>query len=187
MAERQLSGKDLLDQLYRGLDTVQPNAVEAELDAHELLGIAPVRSAEPASAKAFASKKAAPASRAKLMRAPLMIVCGVAVAGAIAAAVLHQSEPDIQPVAMVVTLPPPDPLPMQVVNLAPAQPEVVLSNPFDPSEKFTFPPGTSKAEAREQMASLLLQRAVDRKAHVPRNRNRKLASDQVKTATGRGS
>jgi hypothetical protein len=185
MAERQLSGKDLLDQLYRGLDTVQPTAVEAELDAHELLGIAPVRPTDAASAKAFASKKA-PASRAKLVRAPLMIVCGVAVAGAIAATVLHQPGPDIEPVAMVVTLPPPDPLPIQVVNLAPAQPEVVLANPFDPSERFTFPPGTSKAEAREQMANLLLQRAVERKAHVP-SRNRKLASDRQATKSGRGS
>jgi hypothetical protein len=186
MAGRELSGKDLLDQLYRGLDTVQPNAVEAELDAHELLGIAPVRPTDAASTKAFASKKA-PASRGKLVHASLLIVCGMAVASVIAAAVLHQSEPDIDPVAMVVTLPPPEPLPIQVVNLAPPQPEVVLANPFDPSEKFTFPPGTSKAEAREQMAQLLLQRAVDRKAHVPRNRNRKLASDQAKNATGRGS
>lgn len=185
MAGRELSGKDLLDQLYRGLDTVQPT-VETELDAHELLGIAPVPSTDSASAKAFAPKKTR-ASPAKLVRASLMIMCGVAVAGVIAAAVLHESEPDIAPLAMVVTLPPPEPLPVQLADLAPPQPEVVLRNPFDPSEKFTFPPGTSKAEAREQMANLLLQRAVDRKAHVPRNRNRKLASDRVKTATGRGS
>jgi hypothetical protein len=185
MAGRELSGKDLLDQLYRGLDTVQPT-VETELDAHELLGIAPVPSTDCASAKAFAPKKPR-ASPAKMVRASLMIMCGVAVAGVIAAAVLHESEPDIAPLAMVVTLPPPEPLPVQLADLAPSQPEVVLRNPFDPSEKFTFPPGTSKAEAREQMASLLLQRAVERKAHVPRNRNRKLASDRVKTATGRGS
>jgi len=185
MAGRELSGKDLLDQLYRGLDTVQPNAVEAELDAHELLGIAPVRPAD-ASAKAFAPRKTT-ASPAKIVRASLMIMCGIAVAGVIAAAVLHESEPDIAPLAMVVALPPPEPLPVQLADLAPPQPEVVLANPFDPSEKFTFPPGTSKADAREQMANLLLQRAVERKAHVPRNRNRKLASDRVKTATGRGS
>ena len=56
MAGRELSGKDLLDQLYRGLDTVQPT-VEAELDAHELLGIAPVPSTDSASAKAFAPQE----------------------------------------------------------------------------------------------------------------------------------
>jgi hypothetical protein len=185
MAGRELSGKDLLDQLYRGLDTVQPNAVEAELDAHELLGIAPVPSADSSFAGTASAK--VPASRAKLVAVPLMIMCGVAVAGVIAAAVLHDSGSDIDPATMVITLPPPEPLPVQLVDLAPAKPEVVLANPFDPSEKFTFPPGTSRADAREQMANLLLQRAVERKAHVPRNRNRKLASDRVKTATGRGS
>jgi hypothetical protein len=183
MAGRELSGKDLLEQLYRGLDTVP--TVEAELDAHELLGIAPTPSADSSSARPASAKR--PASRAKRMGAPLMIVCGIAVAGVVAAAVLHQSEPGIEPVAIVVTLPPPEPLPVELANLAPPQPEVVLRNPFDPSEKFTFPPGTSKAEAREQMANLLLARAVERKAHVPKNRNRKLASDQKKTAAGRGS
>ena len=183
MAGRELSGKDLLEQLYRGLDTVP--TVEAELDAHELLGIAPTPSADSPSARTASAKR--PASRAKRVSAPLMIVCGIAVAGVVAAAVLRQSEPEIYPVAMVVTLPPPQPLPIELGNLAPPEPEVVLKNPFDPSEKFTFPPGTSKAEAREQMANLLLARAVERKAHVPKNRNRKLASDQKKTASGRGS
>lgn len=184
MAGRELSGKDLLDQLYRGLDTVQPNAVEAELDAHELLGIAPVPSADKPSARAGSVKPRAPG--ATRVHATLMIMCGIAVAGVVAAAVLHQSESGIEPVAMDITLPPPQPLPVQLADLTPPQPQVVLRNPFDPSEKFTFPPGTSKAEAREQMANLLLQRAIERKAHQPRNRG-KLASDQHKSSTGRGS
>ena len=98
---------------------------------------------------------------------------------------LHQSEPDFDPGELVVSLPPPPPLPIEMVSLAPAEPEVVLRNPFDPSEKFTFPPGTSKAEAREQMANLLLERAIGRKAHV--QKGRKLASDQKAGASGRGS
>lgn len=182
MAGRELSGKDLLEQLYKGLDTV-PATVEAEMDAQELLGLAPTPSADASAATGeFA---AVPASRAKLVRAPLMILCGIAVAGTIAAAVLHQSGPDFNPGALVITLPPPEPLPIQLVDLAPAEPAVVLRNPFDPSEKFTFPPGTSKADAREQMAELLLQRAIGRKAHV--QRSRKLASDQKQPASGRGS
>ena len=68
MAGRELSGKDLLEQLYRGLDTV-PATVEAEMDAQELLGLAPTSSAEAASAgHAYAE---VPASRTKLLRAPL--------------------------------------------------------------------------------------------------------------------
>ena len=182
MAGRELSGKDLLDQLYRGLDTV-PATVEAEMDAQELLGLAPTPSAD--SSVATGEFAAVPASRTKLVRAPLLILCGIAVAGTIAAAVLHQSEPDFNPGALVVTLPPPEPLPIELARLAPAEPEVVLRNPFDPSEKFTFPPGTSKADAREQMADLLLQRAIGRKAHV--QKSRKLASDPKPVPNGRGS
>jgi hypothetical protein len=41
--------------------------------------------------------------------------------------------------------------------------EVVrIKNPFDRTEVFEFPPGTSKAEAREAIAKLLLERAHDR-------------------------
>ena len=114
------------------------------------------------------------------------ILCGLAVAGTIAAAVLHQSEPDFDAGTLVVTLPPPAPLPVEFVSLAPAAPDVILTNPFDPSEKFTFPPGTSRADAREQMANLLLERAVGRKAHMS-PRQRKLASDRQPTPSGRGS
>jgi hypothetical protein len=179
MARREMSGKDLLDQLYRGLDTVP--TIEAEMDAHELLGLGPTEEASPT------PKKAAPrtAARANRVRAPLMILCGIAAAGTIAAAVLHQSEPDFDPGELVVSLPPPPPLPIEQVSLAPAEPQVVLRNPFDPSEKFTFPPGTSKADAREQMANLLLERAIGRKAHV--QKTRKLASDRKAPASGRGS
>jgi hypothetical protein len=60
-----------------------------------------------------------------------------------------------------------------------------LVNPFDATEKFTFPPGTSKADARDQMASLLLQRATERGAHLPRAR--KLAAEPNRRSTGHGS
>jgi len=179
MARREMSGKDLLDQLYRGLDTVP--TIEAEMDAHELLGLGPSEDDAPTPKKA----KPRAAARAQRVRAPLLILCGIAAAGTIAAAVLHQSEPDFDPGELVVSLPPPPPLPIEMVSLAPAEPEVVLRNPFDPSEKFTFPPGTSKAEAREQMANLLLERAIGRKAHV--QKTRKLASDRKAPASGRGS
>ncbi len=42
------------------------------------------------------------------------------------------------------------------------EPSVRLSNPFDRSEVFEFPPGTSADEARQSAAALLLQRARDR-------------------------
>jgi len=39
---------------------------------------------------------------------------------------------------------------------------VLIKNPFDRTEVFEFPPGTSKAEAREAVAKLLMERAHDR-------------------------
>ena len=39
---------------------------------------------------------------------------------------------------------------------------MLIKNPFDRTEAFEFPPGTSKAEAREAVAKLLMERAHDR-------------------------
>ena len=39
---------------------------------------------------------------------------------------------------------------------------MLIKNPFDRTEAFEFPPGTSKAEAREAVAKLLMERAQDR-------------------------
>ena len=47
---------------------------------------------------------------------------------------------------------------------APAQAEPVLfRNPFDSTETFQFPAGTSETEARQAVAEVLLQRARERK------------------------
>ena len=189
MAEKEMSGKDLLDQLYRGLDVVP--AVEAEMDAQELRELAPLQAAEPPHAQTELSAKVAPdapAARAKLVRSPLMILCGIAVAGTIAAAAaLHQSELRTPPSAPVVIAPPSPPPPAPIASVA--APEemryVELKNPFDETEVFKFPPGTSERDARDEMATLLLQRAIERKAHLPRTR--KLAAEQRKTNSGRGS
>jgi hypothetical protein len=43
-------------------------------------------------------------------------------------------------------------------------PPVRFRNPFDASEVFEFPPGTSDDSARESVAAMLLQRARDRQA-----------------------
>ncbi|MDB6012134.1 MAG: hypothetical protein JWL65_4384 [Gammaproteobacteria bacterium] len=52
-------------------------------------------------------------------------------------------------------------------ELAPTAPSadseaIRIKNPFDRTEAFEFPPGTSKAEAREAIAKLLMERAHDR-------------------------
>jgi hypothetical protein len=47
---------------------------------------------------------------------------------------------------------------------------VYFRNPFDASEVFEFPPGTSQAEAREAVADLLLKRARERLSALGRLR-----------------
>lgn len=45
---------------------------------------------------------------------------------------------------------------------------VKFRNPFDPGEVFEFPPGTSRADARDKVAELLLERARERRGRLNR-------------------
>ena len=59
----------------------------------------------------------------------------------------------------------PAPAPSVPAPAAPAEPQgapLQLRNPFDATEVFEFPAGTSKTEAREAVAARLLDRARDR-------------------------
>ena len=193
MAQREMSGKALLDKLYSGLDTMP--SVEVEMDARDLRRLTddflgkptePTASGQRPATASRAASKSQSASRAGILRSSLVVVASVALAGLVAAAVLRESDtrvalPPPPPAVVPDSIPP---LPVQAVELEPPKP-VVLVNPFDKTEKFTFPPGTSKAEARDQMAALLLQRAVERGAH--RQRARKLAAEPRTPATGHGS
>jgi hypothetical protein len=49
-------------------------------------------------------------------------------------------------------------------------PPVQVMNPFDPTEVFEFPAGTSPAESQDRMAQVLLQRARDRQGQWERNK-----------------
>jgi hypothetical protein len=194
MAQREMSGKALLDKLYSGLDTMP--AVEADMHARDLRSLTdeflgkptePVAPAKrPATASRAPSNSRSP-SRATKLLLPLVVLCSVAVAGVIAAGALRESDkqaaalPPPPPVVVPDSAPPPE---MQAAELPPPEP-VVLVNPFDASEKFTFPPGTSKADARDQMATLLLQRAMERGANRPRAR--KLAAERRAPKSGHGS
>jgi hypothetical protein len=194
MAQREMSGKALLDKLYSGLDTMP--AVEAEMNANDLRRLTddflgkptqPTASGQHSVTASPAAVKARSASRAKILRPSLVVLFSVALVGVIAAATLRESDkraalPSPPPAVVAAPEPPP---PVQVAESPPPEP-VVLVNPFDKTEKFTFPPGTSKADAREQMANLLLQRAVERGANRPRAR--KLAAEPARASkTGHGS
>jgi hypothetical protein len=131
------------------------------------------------------------ASGAKILRSSLVVVLSVGLVGVIAAAALRGSDKRAAlppPPPVVVPAPEPAP-PVQTVAEAPPPEPVVLVNPFDKTEKFTFPPGTSKADARDQMAALLLQRAMERGANRPRARKLAAEPHAPKNApkTGHGS
>jgi hypothetical protein len=193
MAEREMSSKALLDKLYSGLDTM--STVEAEMDARDLRRLTDdflgkptelTASGQHLAAARPAACNARSASRARKLRSPLVVLFSVALAGTITAGVLRESDkrtalPAPPPAVAPASIPPPS---VQPAEVAPPEP-VVLVNPFDASETFTFPPGTSKADARDQMATLLLQRAIERNAHRPRTR--KLAAEPHAPSTGHGS
>jgi hypothetical protein len=60
------------------------------------------------------------------------------------------------------------PRPALVANSA--QPALKVINPFDASEVFEFPAGTSAAEGRDKVAQMLLARARERRSEWERAR-----------------
>jgi hypothetical protein len=93
-------------------------------------------------------------------------ICGVTLAGAVLMAMALvvwqrlQAFPPPPPAVVspaLVVIPP--------VSIADPEegPPVRVRNPFDATEVFDFPAGTSEADAREMTAQLLLQRARDRR------------------------
>lgn len=57
-----------------------------------------------------------------------------------------------------------------VAAVEPPPPAVHVVNPFDRTEVFDFPPGTSADESREKVAQILLQRARERHSHWERTK-----------------
>jgi len=90
----------------------------------------------------------------------------------------------------VYTEPPPVPVIAQeepVAEPAPAPGEqaepVRFKNPFDRREVFEFPAGTTKAEAREKVAEILMDRARERRVAMPQQfRKKKTAASTALVA-----
>jgi hypothetical protein len=197
MAQQEMSGKALLNKLYSGLDTMP---AEAAMDARDFRRLTDDFLGKPTEPTATSQHSAtasqaddddddAPStSRGKMLGASLVVLCLVGLAGFMTVSALRKPE------KQAAALPPPPPAvvaapvtaPVEQVAEAPPPEPVVLTNPFDKSEKFTFPPGTSKAEAREQMANLLMQRAIERGANRPRAKS-KLAAEPRKPSNAHGS
>ena len=105
-----------------------------------------------------------------------LIVSGAVVANLAAkpkpapAPVLHASQP----------LPPPAPA---AEPAAPAAEPVLYKNPFDRTEVFEFPAGTTHQEARDAVAKLLMDRAHGRGPDVLKLKIRRIHAAKPLTAT----
>lgn len=76
------------------------------------------------------------------------------------------------PASVVQAPPPAPPLPMEEPPAATADP-VLFKNPFDRTEVFEFPAGTTQQEARDAVAKLLMDRAQGRGPDVLKLKIRK--------------
>ena len=129
----------------------------------------------PSHASPFPEPRLQVVSAKRFRLLPLTLAAAVAgITGGITwwAAAQHTAEGD--PPAPTVTCPSPAPapaltslaaiLPPPAAPAKPQGPPVEVRNPFDATEVFVFPTGTSDTDARGAMAELLLQRARDRRS-----------------------
>lgn len=148
--EVELSAQDLL--------AMSPQGVEAPAGSAPMAGVDATDEAESDTPR---DSQRAPRAR-RISAAAIMLTVGVAVAAAAVAVIVpkeRESEP--APVALA------PPSPPAVEESAPAEvegPLVRFKNPFDETEVFEFPPGTSREEARAAVADLLIMRAQERQA-----------------------
>jgi hypothetical protein len=173
-------------------------SIEVELSAQDLLELSPLRPrehpedrAEPQSLEQHAGDSVGAATKPVLtrntptaskhrMRGPLIalsLIAAIAAVTVVGARAQYQQSAADRPITSSMDSSPR--AATSVEESAPATevaqgPPVVFKNPFDATEVFEFPPGTSKAEARAAVADLLLQRATERRekrgARLPRRR-----------------
>ena len=168
ISEVELSAQDLLE-LSPSLKTVQPEHCATPL------AVEPVKESvtvieQPVHMHAAAT----PADRRTLSASRVTLACSVAVAAVVGAVALYKySTPDPPVQSSMTTQPSMTTLPQTAALVeesagTPIPPDserqvVRFANPFDKSEVFEFPAGTSKAEARDAVADLLMKRAMERR------------------------
>lgn len=136
--------------------------LEVELGADELLAF--VQSSAPATPPNPASVHAHHhASPAEQCCSRMACGAGVAVALAVLTGLILYRPAIVAPPAPDVAMMIPESTKMSPpISPEPARPPVRFANPFDRSEVFEFPAGTSRTEARRKVAQLLMERAHGR-------------------------
>jgi hypothetical protein len=149
---------------------------EVELSAEDLLGLSAPATVRPLQTAPKATSVLAMPSAPARQRMPawrVALSCAV-VAGAVGAVSLAMAP--VKHAVQNVRLPPsqlPATSPSSEGKPAAGAP-VRFANPFDANEVFEFPAGTSEAEARDAVAAMLMERAMERQrkydARVSSNR-----------------
>jgi len=155
------------------------DASEVELSTDELVQLSSepdhsVRQTRTESRPVFAapvasrSEKKLRASKTKQSRTGIYVAAALVVI-ACSAAVLYAGRDTAKDSVKAAfnwrPLPNQDPEPVEEpVTPNPTLKPVRIRNAFDPSEIFEFPPGTSRKEAREAVAQILLERAAERQS-----------------------
>lgn len=136
-------------------------STEVELSAQDLMGLSPESEIERQLADEIPSE---PAVRRQRSLLPVTVGVGLAIVAATAFAAFFKGSTDPAPPPKVVTTwhPAPEPVLMQEAPAPVAEPPVKFRNPFDKTEVFEFPAGTSRTEARDAVAEILMQRALER-------------------------
>jgi hypothetical protein len=111
------------------------------------------------------------------------ILIGAAVAAVLVVlgSVAHLAAKPTPVPAPVIQAPPPAPPPPAEEPPAAAAEPVLFKNPFDRSEVFEFPAGTTQQEAREAVARLLMDRAHGRGPDVLKLKIRKAHNSKALT------
>jgi len=184
--------KQAVDELGGFTETEDEDTIELELSAEQALALSqayapnrpqpPNRPASlPVSSKGKSSSNASrdqhtPRDQRSEWAAVILSISAVSVlSGGIAYWATNPAEP-VAPGANQKVFHPAAPGTM-APRIAEEPTPVRFTNPFDATEVFEFPSGTSETEARDAVADLLLQRAHDR-----RNSPSKIARQREKTA-----
>lgn len=157
---------------------VQEGIPEIELSAEDVKDLLRPR---PTLVKQSASPKVEVQTRVAGSRASAWqigaVVCAAAVAAIIGVAYLYKFAGTRTP-PPTVALPELEAVIPSVVKkaLPPPGPPVLMKNPFDKREVFEFPAGTSQHDAREAVAKILMDRAIERRVFYTSNQTRRRKS-----------
>jgi hypothetical protein len=153
------------------MQSVEPQGREAELEmelgAEELLELS--RRPAPRHTATAPALAAELPTRHRRRLSRIQIGAGAATLVAVLVGLALDRSPGTEQPARAAPIPPP----IAALTPAPAAPiaapvPVKFANPFDRSEVFEFPAGTSKSEARARVADLLMKRAQERRAQYKR-------------------